>query len=42
MPIKVIIDHKSLEYFISIKKLIICQAHSAKFLSDINSSFFIH
>ena len=36
MPIKVITDHKSLKYFITIKKLIRCQAHWAEFLSGFN------
>ena len=36
VPIKVITDHKSLEYFITIKKLSKRQVHWAKFLSEFN------
>ena len=36
MQVKVIIDHKSLEYFITTKKPTRCQACWAKFLSGFN------
>ena len=40
VPIKVITDHKSLEYFITIKKLTKRQVYWAKFLSGFNFVIF--